>query len=161
MTTIHDESKLEKFIVFTVADYRLALPIKAVLKVVTNPYAMNHKLSNIGLIQIGHHMIRVLDLHQQLSLKDWRQFPENLPFLVITPTSQGDLCGIPVCEPPDLIELPLATIRQVPQSYRQSGVLEIASHAIAISQEDITTTIFLLDIPQVLKRFNQSDNCQD
>ncbi|WP_051470127.1 chemotaxis protein CheW [Fischerella sp. PCC 9605] len=160
MKTIHDESKLEKFIAFTVADYRLALPIKAVLKVVTCPPKTDRKLSKMGLIQVSRYMIRVLDLHQHLGLEDLRQLPDQ-PFLVITPNSQGELCGIPVCEPPDLIELPLETIRQLPQSYRQSGVLEIASHAIAISQQEITTTIFLLDMPQVLKCFNQSDDCQD
>ncbi|PLZ91996.1 MULTISPECIES: chemotaxis protein CheW [Fischerella] len=148
---MQNQSKAEKFITFTVADYCLALPIKAVLKVVNCPGEENHKLSKMGLIQIGRHVIRVLDLHQRLGIENVHQLPESQSFLIITSISQAQLCGILIYEPPDLLELPLEMMQPLSQSYYQSGLLEIVSHAIIVSQEKATKTIFLLDMQQVLK----------
>ncbi|PMB53828.1 hypothetical protein CEN39_02320 [Fischerella thermalis CCMEE 5201] len=148
---MQNQSKAEKFITFTVADYCLALPIKAVLKVVTCPVKDNHKLSKMGLIQIGRHVIRVLDLHQRLGIEDAHQLTKSQSFLLITSFYQAELCGILIYEPPDLLELPLEMMQPLSQSYYQSSLLEIVSHAIVVSQEKATKTIFLLDMQQVLK----------
>jgi purine-binding chemotaxis protein CheW len=56
-----------------------------------------------------------------------------------------------VDEPPNLVELPLDILRRLPKSQIQgNGVLEMVSHAAVLSQENVTTTIFLLDVKQVL-----------
>ncbi|MFB2773370.1 chemotaxis protein CheW [Pelatocladus sp. BLCC-F211] len=154
MKIIQNQSPAEKFITFTVADYCLALPIKAVLKVVTCPVGDNHKLSKMGLIQIGRHIIRVLDLHQYLGIESVHQLPQSQSFLLITPISQAELCGILIYEPPDLIELSLEMMQPLSQSYYQSGLLKIVSHAVVVAQEKATKTIFLLDLQLALHHTN-------
>ncbi|MGJ5673105.1 MAG: chemotaxis protein CheW [Nostochopsis sp.] len=153
MKSIQNQSQPEKFITFTVADYHLALPSKAVLKVVTCPLGDHHKLNKIGLIEVGRHIIRVLDMHQYLGIEGIHQLPKSQSFLLITPISQAELCGILIYEPPDLIELPLEFMQPLSQSYYQSNLLEIVSHAVVVSQEKGTKSIFLLDLQQVFKCF--------
>lgn len=134
---------VDKFIVFKIADYLLALPMNDVLKVVNFPLSSN--LKAMGLVQLGQHTIRILDLHRQLSSGDISSLANNPPFLLIIRNPQGELCGIGVDKTPNLMELPLEIMRSVPHSSGQSSILEIVSHAAILSQEEATTTVFLLD----------------
>jgi purine-binding chemotaxis protein CheW len=138
-----DESTVDKFIVFKIADYLLALPIGDVLKVINCSAVADQGLKTMGVVQIGQHLIRVLNLHQQLSPGS---SPQLQRFLVITRTPQGELCGFPVDEPPNLMELPPEMLQSLPPSSNQSGVLAMVSQAAIISQGKVTTTIFLLDL---------------
>ena len=163
---MHDVSKVGKFIVFTIGDYLLALPMSDVLRVINCPPVASAGLSAMGIVQLGHHTIRVLDLHQQLGIRqglapteELPQVSDHRPFLAIAKrcceaqiarSPQGELCGILVDEPPNLMELPLEMIRSLPSSSSQSGILDIASHVVVLSQDDLTTTIFLLDVQRVL-----------
>lgn len=148
---MHDESTVAKFVVFKVMDYLLALPIEDVLKAINYSSVAGGGLRTMGVIQLGRHMIRVLDLHQHISVGSLSQLPTNHPFLVITRGLGGELCGIPVDEPPNLVELPLAMMQRLPMSQIQgNALLEMVSHAAVLSQENVTTTIFLLDVKQVL-----------
>jgi purine-binding chemotaxis protein CheW len=105
-------------------------------------------LKEMGVIQLGQHMIRVVDLHEQLSSG---QLLSNPPFLVITRGAGGELCGIPVEKPPNLVELPLEMMRSLPKSDQYGNpALNLVSHAAVVSQENVTTTIFLLDVKRVL-----------
>ncbi|NJP08750.1 MAG: chemotaxis protein CheW [Leptolyngbyaceae cyanobacterium RU_5_1] len=147
---MYNESNTEPFIAFRIANYLFALPIKDVLQVVNCPPQTSHELNQVGLIQLGYHMIKVVDLHQQCTSGDFSQVPGSQPFLVITQDLQGTFCGILIYEPPDLIEVSPETLRSLPQSERQFGVLKIATHAAVLSWKEVTTTIFLLDMQQVL-----------
>jgi chemotaxis signal transduction protein len=151
---MQDGLKAEKFIAFTVADYCLALPIAEVLQVVKYPVSTHHELSNMGLVQLGQHTIRVLDLHQQLGLENLGQLCR--PFLLITQTPSREPSAIPVSEPPGLMEFPPEMMQPLPQSNQPFGVLAIASHAAVISPEEATTTIFLLDINRILNAVTPS-----
>lgn len=104
----------------------------------------------MGVIQIGRHVIRALDLHQRLSSGVLPQAPGDSPFLVITRGSEGELCGIPVDAPPDLMEVSLEMIRSLPPSSPQGGLLEIARGVVISSEEQNPKTIFLLDIKRAL-----------
>jgi len=153
---MHDESKVGKFIVFKITDYLLALPINDVLKVVNCSSAASKGLKTMGVVQLGRHMIRVLDLHEELGgrpelppTRGLSQLPADQPFLVITRGPQGELCGIAVDEPPNLVELPLELMQILPHSAHQSSVFKMVSHAAVLSQEDVTTTIFVLDMKRV------------
>lgn len=143
---MQNESTVGKFIVFQIGSYLLALPINEVLKVIDCSSMANKELRTMGVVRLGHHTIRILDLHQQLSSSDLPPLPNDQPFLVVTRDSQGELCGIPVEEPPNLVELPLEVMRSLPKSERQSGVLNLVSHAAVVSQNEATTTIFLVDL---------------
>jgi purine-binding chemotaxis protein CheW len=143
---MHNESKVGKFIVFKIMDYLLALPIEEVLKVVNCSPVASSSIRTMGVVQLGRHMIRVLDLHQRFSISNLPQLPANQLFLVITRGSGEELCGIPVDEPPNLVELPLDIMRRLPKSQLESNrLLELVSHAAVLAQENVTTTIFLLD----------------
>ena len=147
-----------KFIVFMIADYLLALPIAAVLKVVNCPPVNNGVPRAAGLVQMGHHMLVILDLHQKLATSYSSELTRNSPFLVVTQVLQGQLCGIPVDEPPNLVELPRDSLRALPESYDRVGPLDMVSHVAVLSQEDKTFTIFILDINRVLSATTSSTN---
>lgn len=148
---MNDDANVGKFIVFKIADYHLALPIGQVLKVINCSPKVSGGLNTMGLIQLGKHMVRVVDLHQQLTLAGSERLTSHLPFLMITRFPGGELGGIPVGEPPNLVELPLEMMHKLPpsDSYSQPG-LNLMSHAAVVSQDNVTTTIFLLDLQQVL-----------
>lgn len=143
---MQNDPTADKFIVFKIADCLLGLPMNNVLKVINSPPINSGGLRAMGLVQLGRHTIRILDLYHQLSPKELLQAPRNQPFLVITRSPQGELFGISVDEPPNLMDLPRDSLRSVPQSERQSGVRKLISHAAVISQKQATTTIFLLDL---------------
>jgi purine-binding chemotaxis protein CheW len=148
---MYDDSKVGKFIVFKIADYHLALPMSDVIKVVNCSPMVSNGLQKMGVIQLGHHMIRVVDLHEQLSSGGSDDLPNDPPFLVIIRGSGGELCGIPVEKPPNLVELPLEMMRSFPKSDQyDKPALNLVSHAAVVSQENVTMTIFLLDVKQVL-----------
>ncbi len=154
---MQDEPKVDKFIVFRIADYLLGLPIGDVLKIVHCSAVTNRGLRTMGFVQIGRHMLRVLDLHEQLGAKPYLaptggspQLLKDQPFLVITRGREGELCGILVDEPPNLVELSLEMIQSLPPSddYGKGG-LAFMSHAAVVTHEQVTTTIFLLDVKRV------------
>lgn len=144
---MQDESNTGKFIVFKVADFLLALPIDEVLKVVKYASVANKNLSAMGVIQVGKHAIKLLDLHlPPLSSND----SPHRPFLVIARGGSGELCGIAVDEPPNLVELPLELMRSLPPSDRYGKrALEWVSHVAVLPQDGGTATVFLLDLKRV------------
>lgn len=146
----HSELKTEKWIVFSVADYAFALPIGAVLQIVNRPET-NHELRKAGLVPMGRYMIPLLDLHRQLQQHDGVSPSEDQPFLLITGRSPGEFCAIPVSEPPNLVEFSLEQVQVLPQPNGQSGPLSIARYAVTVSLNEVTTTIFLLDLNRMLR----------
>jgi purine-binding chemotaxis protein CheW len=152
-TETTDKLTTDKFIVFIIAGYHLALPIQTVLQVIAHP-GVTDELRKSGVVQVGRHMLRVLDLRQQLDADqldaDHSVTPTDTPFLVLTHHQPGELCAIPVSEPPNLLEFPAEMLRSLPQSAAQTGVLQVASHAATLSQGDSAETVFLLDLNRVL-----------
>ncbi len=144
-----DNSKLDKFIVFKIADYSLCLGIMDVLKVVKFTNQISREMKTMGLVQLGKHTIQLWDLHQQLGDGSLPQPSPNQRFLVIIRPRNSELWGIFVDDLPNLLELPEDMMQPIPKSYRQASVLEMISHAAVISNEASTQKIFLLDLQQV------------
>ncbi|KAF3884820.1 MULTISPECIES: chemotaxis protein CheW [Nostocales] len=145
------ETNTEKFIVFKVADYFLGMSINDVLKVINCSSLHSTRLIQMGLVQVGNHTIKLLDLQQHLNLDSLPQLSGNESFLVITRDSEGELCGVLVHEPPDLIELPPETIRPLPRSDIYSKATpDIVSHVAVLSSEEMIKTIFLLDLKRTI-----------
>ncbi|NEO36743.1 MAG: hypothetical protein F6J90_10555 [Moorea sp. SIOASIH] len=144
-----DDSTLEKFMVFQIADYSLCLPIRDVLKVVNFTTEIKREMKTMGLVQLGKHTIKVWDLHQQLGDGSLPHQSPNQRFLVIIRPRDSELWGIFVDDLPNLVELPEDMMRPIPKSYRQASVLEMISHAAVIPNEASTQKIFLLDLQQV------------
>ncbi|MBW4633718.1 MAG: chemotaxis protein CheW [Iphinoe sp. HA4291-MV1] len=145
----HNESQLNKFLVFKIADHLLALPISDVLRVVNLSPVNSKRLPTMGLVQIGKYTIKVLDLHQQLG-SDTFSHSSDPSFLVVAHDSQGELYGILVDEPPDIVELLPETIRSLPKSTNHSKpIIEIVSHVAVLSQKEDIKTIFLLNLKRI------------
>ena len=155
-----NEPEVGKFIVFMIADYLVGLPMSTVLKVVNCPPELNGNLRAAGLIQMGQYPIAILDLHQKFTNSYVPQLNKNSPFLVITQIVRGELCGIPVDETPNIVELSSNSIQPLPKSYHQIGSLnlDIFSHVAVLSEEEKTFTIFLLDINRVLSGATKSNS---
>jgi chemotaxis signal transduction protein len=147
---MYNESNVEPFIVFRIATYLFALPIGDVLQVVPYPPQSSDELRQVGLVQLGHYTIKLVDLHRQCHSEDVSPLPGSQSFVVLTRDPQGGFCGILVYEPPDMMEFPPEKMRSLPQSEHQFGVLKIARCAAILSWKEVTTTIFLFDVQQAL-----------
>lgn len=145
-----NSAAIEKLIVFKIADYFLALPLTAVLKVINYPPANNGDIKAPGIIQIGRHAIALWDLHQILADSDRPQTIGIRPFLLIAQVLPGELCAIPVEEPPNLVELPKHSLRTLPQSFHHHQLRHLVSHVAVISEAEKTFTIFLVDLNEAL-----------
>lgn len=165
-----NELQADKFIVFKIAGYSMALAINDVLSVVHCSSVVKKTLTKIGLVVLGSRTMRLLDLDRYLGVETPQPLvpttttvpirsqdnPNQSFFLVITRDQQGKLWGISVDEPPDLVEIPHQMMRPLPKYYRQgynrqsNEILDLVNHVAIVSQEDISTTIFILDIQPVI-----------
>jgi purine-binding chemotaxis protein CheW len=149
-----DTPNLIKLIVFPVAQYHFALPIEQVLRVMSNPAMAQSSLAQnslyeLGLIRMNHHLIKVIDLQRQLhSEPDFPSQPQ--PILVITHNGQGNLYGIPVRQPPDLLEVSPTQIQPLPTPTAYSSLPEIISSALVMPSQAAASVTFLLNLRRVL-----------
>lgn len=142
-----------RVIVFAIADYLFALPVGAVLKVITCPPISSTVEGGIGMADLGSQTITILDLRQKLGSQTLeKQFPGFQQLLLLIQTRTGEICGIPVDKPPSLLDIPLETVRPVPLSYRQVAKLSFASHMAVLTpgQPEESIKVFLLGMSQIL-----------
>jgi purine-binding chemotaxis protein CheW len=135
-------SDTQKYIVFKISDSLMSLPMDNVLKVLNTP-SNESGWNAMGLLQIGDYTIRIVDLHEQLNPNYDANSTNLQSFLVITNPIEGDLFGIIVDEPPNLIELNPDLIRKLPKYNRR---LPMVSHAAVLQENEQKTTIFMLDL---------------
>lgn len=144
-----------KAAIFQIADYWLALPATAILKVIPSS-----ELTSVG---IGDKLSRWnecplvwLDLHELLSRSSavdsqTREHPlsnsSNYVLIVWSPT--GDRCAIPVNKLPMLLEIPLSKVQVLPPHYRHT-ISSIARHVVTLSHQGTVLTVLLLDLQQAL-----------
>lgn len=163
LSKVRQATPFLKLVVFTIGGLNLALRIESVYKVVNHTPVYSSGLNHVGITHLGDSLrdssasqeVTVVDLH-------WRFFKSSQAsdlnvggYLVIVKTATGELYGIPVPETPVLIEVPLSTIRAVPESYRRADTLEVASHVAVIPQEGNPLTVFLLDVGLLLPIFEE------
>lgn len=137
----------QKYIVFKISDCLMSLPMDNVLKVLNTPFNESG-WDAMGLLQIGNYTIRIVDLHQQLNPDYDVDATHSQSFLVITNPIEGDLFGIVVDEPPNLIELNPDLIRKLPKYNRR---LPMVSHAAILQENEKKTTIFMLDLYELFE----------
>ena len=138
-----------KLLVFEIGKLTLALPILQVQKVVKQSEVHGSGLSYVNLAHLTDGEIAVVDLHQKLFGVSLNA-TEAREYFIITKEVRGEPLGITVAEPPSLIDLPLAQIRLLPNSYRRADTLEIASHVTVVSEDERSTTIFILDLEKLI-----------
>lgn len=139
-----------KVVVFSIGNLKLALRIEAVYKVLNQTPVYGIGSSGVGIANVGDRDITVVDLHRQLFQSSNINEGVNKGYLLIIQNKEGELYGIPVAGVPALMEMPLSSIRVLPQSYRHADVFGFATHVCHIPQEEAPLTIFLLDVDQML-----------
>lgn len=149
LQTVNKESWL-KLLMFSLGNLNLALPIDAVKKVVNYTPIHGSGLSAFGVANIDNQELTVIDLHKKLFQVSQTQMSEKKGYLIIVVNSLEEYFGIWVQETPTLQDIPLSQLRVLPESYRRSDTLYIASHVMVIPQENNPKTVFLLDIDQLL-----------
>ena len=166
-----------RVIVFKIAKYWLALPMKVVLNVRDFPSNIKESSRDNRLIHLDNRTLTLLPLKPILVKPSKAKLtlaqsldktaavtksPIDLSsvgeFLIIVKTPRGEACAIPVDKLPTMIDLPLSTIQKLPDSYSQSYLLGMANY-VAVWQlpkgqstrkEGEKLTIFLLDLERAL-----------
>ena len=170
--------KKVRLIVFKIAKYWLALPMKVVLNVRDFSSNIRESSRDNKLIHLDNRSFTLLPLKPILvkpnkanialgqGLGETAAITKSSidlssvgEFLIIVKTPGGDACAIPVDRLPTMINLPLSTIRKLPDSYSQSYLLGMANyvavwqwpkgHATRTKTEKLT--IFLLDLERALR----------
>ena len=145
--------EIGKFITFEVAGYWFVLPVTAILKIVNCPPPSQGGTIDIGLVQLGSHTIRLLNLHRELSYTaKVKTAPSgNAPFLVVVQDPQKELWGITLNAPPDLVELPLTLFKPVALETPFDHKTNWISHMAIVSDKKTDRTLLLLDVHAVFQ----------
>jgi chemotaxis signal transduction protein len=133
-----------KAIAFSICGYCLSLPISAIVRVLPVTASAVFSNRNGGFTQIDGYPTVLLDLHPLFAQLRYSK-NSQAQFLAIARIDTHTLCAIPIDEPPTLIDIPLNTVEPLPYTYRQS-LERVASHIVNITQNNETTTVFLLDL---------------
>lgn len=131
-------------LVFKLGDSLLALPAAMVVKVMNRP--TDRQTNSLGLLYIGQVAIRILPLR---SLDLTAAVPA--PFLIVLQIRPGELHGIGVDHPPDLLDLPLTALQPLPPAQLASDLLKMTSHVARITEGEVISTILLLDLNQMIE----------
>ena len=142
-------------VVFTIANHLLALPLTAVLKVVSQSVIQNDYPNVQSVIYLENQPITLLNLHRCLSTVPGNNVSNRSvlsavtsgQFLLITGLQGHAQWAIPVDQPPTLMELPLSTVRQLPIAYRQL-IQNLACHVSVLTNQRGLSTILLLNLKQ-------------
>jgi chemotaxis signal transduction protein len=145
-----EQAESIKVVVFTIAGYRLALPMESVLRVVNCPPELLDSQAALELVNMGQLAIAVLNLQSHLRSQRTHQAQSSGHFLIVARVG-AELCAIRVDTPPDLMELTPSMIRQLPAPYRQGHPLTIASQVAVLPQGKATLAIFLLNLKHALE----------
>lgn len=146
-----DRAATVKMIVFNVGNFDLALPIEIVHKVLNQLPVYGSGLNGVGVAHVGEFEVTVIDLHRQLFQSSIINETSQKGYLLIFHSKGGDLYGIPVASVPVLMDLPLASIRVLPDSYRSGDILQMATHVCYLPDEEPPLTIFLVNPEQMLQ----------
>jgi purine-binding chemotaxis protein CheW len=141
-------------ITFAIAGYQLAVPMNVVVKVVNCPAAIQNSPNRFDLLHLGQHSITVVNLHHHFAAYQAIGTPQAGAFLVVTQLAQGQFYAIAVDTPPDLMDLPVSTLRKLPDSYRQGHPLSIASYVAVLPllpQGEETLSLFIMNLEQVIR----------
>ncbi|MBP0016483.1 MAG: chemotaxis protein CheW [Cyanobacteria bacterium SBLK] len=149
------ERKTVRVIVFSVNQYRFALPLKAVLKIVSRPPELDEGFDDVGLLEIEGETVLLLNLIW--ILEEWDRGDRELrtgKYLILIRNNREQLCGIEIDELPTAMDLSLDTVQEMPSSSRQSNLGRLARYVAfwqspkneEAEKEPEKRPIFLLDV---------------
>lgn len=131
-----------RLIVINIGKLTLACRIETVYKVVNRSQIHSSGLGPTGLTHVDGHTLVVIDLHRKLFNVSIAGEPG---YFVIVKSHGDNLVAIPVTTAPNLIDVQREQIRLLPQSYRKSDTLGIASHVAVVSNGGESLTLFIID----------------
>lgn len=134
-----------KILLFRVGSLYLAFHINSIQKVTRYTQVLGSGLNHFGVANVDDREITVIDLHKRLFHTSQPRSSAIGGYLLLVRNSFEESFGVVVGESPTLIDVPVSKIRSLPESYRKSDTLEIATHVIAIIQGEERLTAFLLD----------------
>jgi chemotaxis signal transduction protein len=149
LTSAASADQTLQVLVFKLDDSLVAVPAATVVKVMNRP--TDRQANSLGLLYVGQVAIRILPLR---SLDLATASPE--PFLIVLQIRPGELHGIGVDQPPDLLDLPLAALQPLPPAQPGSDLLKLTSHVARITQGEVISTILVLDLNQIIESPSQS-----
>jgi chemotaxis signal transduction protein len=147
----------EKYIIFKVYTYTLALPIDSVFKVVTCPIQLSQTLRQAKLAQMGQRTVMLVNLHSHLIPNYSHHQQENDSsgrFLIIAQGTAGELYGIQVDAPPNILSIAETSIEKVPHSFHNIGLPTWVSRIAILKHKSEPNTILMLDINQSIPTNN-------
>lgn len=147
-----DSAASVKMIVFTVGNFDLALPIEIVHKVLNQIPVYGSGLNGVGIAHVGDLEVTVIDLHRQLFQSSIINEAGQKGYLLVIHNKNGELYGLPVSSVPVLMDLPISSIRVLPEAYRNGDILGIATHVCYLPKEEPPLTIFLVNPEQMLNK---------
>jgi chemotaxis signal transduction protein len=139
-----------KLIYFSMGDLLLALPMTHVKKVINRPIAYGSGLSAATVTMVDEIQLPMIDIHRLLFQQPLTIDADRPGYLILVKLNPTELLGIPVPETPVLLDVPLTAIRALPESYRESDTLSIASHLVRSEEETGDRTLFLVDVQRLL-----------
>lgn len=138
-----------KLVYFRIGILNVALPIHSVQKIINRTTVYGSGLNYTGIAHVGEQEITVVDLHKRLFHTSQLEESGTSGYIVLI-KSHGEPVGIMSVQTPTLIEVSLSDLRVLPESYRRTDTLEIASHVAVIPQVPESMTIFLLDSDRLI-----------
>lgn len=140
-----------KLLVFEVGKLNLSLPIEQIKKVAKYTSISGSGLSHVNLTHLNDREVTIVDLEQKLFENSQIDRTDFDGYFIITKDIIGESIGILVSTMPTLIDVSLSQIRLLPNAYRHSDTLEIASHVTLVTQENKPpVTIFILDLDRLI-----------
>lgn len=131
-----------RLIVMNLGTLTVACRIETVYKIVKRTKIHSSGLGHTGMTHLEGKSVIVVDLKRKLFQVS---IPEEQGYFVVVKPQVGDLMAIPVAKSPNLMDVLQEHVRVLPESYRQSDTLEIASHVAVVPDGEKTLTIFVLD----------------
>ncbi len=122
----------------------LAVRIEAVERILGQSQIHSSGQSLAGILHLEDSDITVIDLSRKI-----RGMEMTAPEYVVVLRTQAESIGIPLTEPPALVEVLPANIRQLPAKYRQLDELRMATQVAQVEVENQFRTVFLID-PTIL-----------
>lgn len=138
-------------LVFAIAYTVIAVPLTTVSQVIRTPEALRSQTHEISLMHWQHQQITLLNLYRRLAPHYPQQIQTLSPFLVLLETPQAERYAIPTQDPPSLFTLPLVSIRPLPEAYRRSLPLDLASHMAILPRPNTPLTLYLLDLQRLVR----------
>lgn len=144
------QKKPLKLLVFKIGKLNLALQLNWVTRILNNLPVYSSGLSYFGIAHVDNREVTVIDLHQHLFKSRLVDDTELYSYLIIAQNQNREEFGIPLMETPNLMDINRDNVRVLPESYRRSDTLAIASHVAVIPQPSGSMTIFILDVNALL-----------